>query len=341
VYISYISDERRGAGTKQSERHGWSECLKAAGALAGRPFGLPVRVAPYRVSPSSRCLPMDGGPGSARSAAGGVTAQRRSYQLFTKAWRNSDRQRHDHMKRQQAQTRHCRKRGDSLSAFCPVAHDCRLNLLPLSMIVAEDKLYFCSGPKPARLRLERYQQRAFAMRIPAFSLLLLSLALPALADDGAPMANSGAGTNVDNSTMPTLSAHAIYLMGRVQMNGTELDRAVFWQDHSVTSVEQCDKLRIEGLATGWRAYHPYVRSTAGMSYRVDYRCVESAERMTAYRPGIPFENFYLIRSGGNELHLQPFNGFFACHNAMAAHGEATSMESFCASTSQRTLQEPR
>lgn len=181
------------------------------------------------------------------------------------------------------------------------------------------------------------------MRIPALT-LLLCLTLPAFADDSFPTPDATAASaapsgNLDevNGGVPDLPSGTIYLMGRVQLAGTELDQAVFWQDRSVTTLDECNKVRDAGVTTGWTAFHPYLRTYRGMSYKVDYRCVTAQQRMSMFRYGFPFDSFYLVRSANNQLHLQPYNSFFACQNAMNARGLQISLDNFCASTSQHVV----
>jgi hypothetical protein len=183
------------------------------------------------------------------------------------------------------------------------------------------------------------------MRISLLTALLFTLALPALADDSfsttepAPTADSAAP---DETTAVTiLPTGTVYLMGRIQRAGTELDQAVFWQDHMVSSVEQCEKVRKDGTTTGWTAFHPFLRTVKGMSYKVDYRCVKADQKLSIYRAGSHFESFYLIRTDDSRLRLQPFNSFFACHDFMVAHGMQTSINNYCAATSQRLVSKKR
>lgn len=187
------------------------------------------------------------------------------------------------------------------------------------------------------------------MRTTALTLLLASLALPALADNdfptptvdsGAPPSPPASADDISGGT-PDMPTGTVFLLGRVQLAGTELDQAIFWQDRTITTVEACEKVRMNRPTMGWTAFHPYLRTYRGMSYKVDYRCVQGTQRMTMFRYGVPFENFYMVHSDGNKLRLEPFRSFFACQNALAGRGMEVNTDHFCASTSQMVVQHNR
>jgi hypothetical protein len=187
------------------------------------------------------------------------------------------------------------------------------------------------------------------MRTTALIALLASLSLPALAEvvttNGFPTptadssAPPAAPTSADDmGATPNMPTGTIFLLGRVQLAGTELDQAIFWQDRTVTTVEACEKIRQNRVTLGWTAFHPYLRTYRGMSYKVDYRCVQGTQRLTAFRYGVPFENFYLVHSDGAKLRLEPFHSFFACQNALTGRGMEINIDHFCAAASQTVVQ---
>lgn len=158
-------------------------------------------------------------------------------------------------------------------------------------------------------------------------------AAPAL--NSASPSESSAG---DDGGTPELPAGTIYLMTRVQLNGTDFGQVSFLQDKSITTLEACDKEREAGMTVGWGVYHPYLKTYKGMSYRVEYRCVVSDQRLSMFRYNQPLDNFYLVSTGqDSHLHLAAFRNFFSCRDHLDSHRQQQTLEHFCAKTGQRTL----
>lgn len=129
----------------------------------------------------------------------------------------------------------------------------------------------------------------------------------------------------------------IYLLSRVQLTGTDLTQVVFIQDRTITTLEDCERQRAQGLTTGWQSYRHYLKTHKGVSYKVDYRCVFSNKRLSAWRTGIPLDQSYLVRAGNNNLRLTKYRNFFECRNAMERQGLKESLNTFCANSSQTYL----
>lgn len=144
----------------------------------------------------------------------------------------------------------------------------------------------------------------------------------------------------DSTTLPP--GPGIYLVARFKLTGTDFTQVVFLKHSAITTLEACEAERNAGLTTGWNYYSRYYLKTfKGISYKVDYRCVESAQRIAYWRNGVPYDNFYLVRTTDSKLRVEAYNNFFACRRALNPGKEEENIDAFCTMSSQAILKEPK
>ena len=181
------------------------------------------------------------------------------------------------------------------------------------------------------------------MRITVLACLLLTLALPALADDtqsanstpAAPSAASGVAAAPAGSDgtggVAQLPSGTVYLLQEVEPNGSDFAEAILLEDKAITTLEDCEKARSEGQTTEWGFYHPQLRKYRGLPSRVDFRCVVSDQQLSAFRYRAPLEYYYLLSiDADSKLHIVQHKNFFACRNALSSK----TADHFCAEMSQ-------
>jgi hypothetical protein len=152
----------------------------------------------------------------------------------------------------------------------------------------------------------------------------------------------------DISTPPAESIEAlaapgarIYLATRIKLSGTDLTQVVFFQHPAMSDMESCEAERSRGLMNQWSYFgRYYLKTLKGVSYKVDYRCVESEVRLSYWRQGNPNSISYLVRTGDNKLKVSDHKNFFECRNALRAVAQEESVDNFCAVSSQFVLPEP-
>lgn len=153
---------------------------------------------------------------------------------------------------------------------------------------------------------------------------------PATAPDTA-AATQAADASADTVAEPTAQ---IYLVTRIKLNGTDLTQVVFFRHNAITTLEACEAERNAGMTSGWNYFSRYyLKTLKGVSYGVDYRCVEGEQNMSVWRSGVPQDNFYLVRTTDNKLKVQSFKNFFACRDALGRRKEEN-IDAFCAISSQ-------
>lgn len=183
----------------------------------------------------------------------------------------------------------------------------------------------------------------------AAALFLSALIGPALAatEVAAPApppaaATPAAGTSAEAApakpdvTEPTEDPTAqVYLLTRIKLNGTDLTQVVFFRHNAMNTMEACETERNAGMTTGWNYFSRYyLKTLKGVSYKVDYRCVEGDQNMSVWRKGVPQDKFYLVRSTDNKLKVQTYKNFFACRDALRSATKEENIDVFCALSSQ-------
>lgn len=154
----------------------------------------------------------------------------------------------------------------------------------------------------------------------------------------APVASPATDATAEAVTEPTAQ---VYLVTRIKLNGTDLTQVVFFRHNAITTMEACEAERNAGMTTGWNYFSRYyLKTLKGVSYGVDYRCVEGEQNMSVWRSGVPQDNFYLVRTTDNKLKVQPFKNFFACRDALGRRKEET-IDAFCALSSQVEKPKPK
>jgi hypothetical protein len=150
---------------------------------------------------------------------------------------------------------------------------------------------------------------------------------PAAASTPAPATDTAADTTTEPGTQ-------IYMVTRIKLNGTDLTQVVFFRHNAITTMEACEAERNAGMTSGWNYFSRYyLKTLKGVSYGVDYRCVEGEQNMSVWRSGVPQDNFYLVRTTDNKLKVQAYKNFFACRDALGRRKEET-IDAFCALSSQ-------
>jgi hypothetical protein len=159
-------------------------------------------------------------------------------------------------------------------------------------------------------------------------------ATSATAKAAAPAAPAAATAPADAAADPLW----VYMVTRIKLTGTDLTQVVFFQHNAITTMEACEAERQAGLSTGWNYFSRYyLRTLKGISYRVDYRCVESKQKLAYWRQGVPLDISYLVSTVDNRLVIKPYRNFFDCRDALQAITKTENIDHFCATSSQAVL----
>lgn len=203
-----------------------------------------------------------------------------------------------------------------------------LSIIPFAL-ESDGDVYDSLGLLAAWLAASHHSLNRSLMRILLLALLMIGASVPGWAEDSALAPTDGSA-----STVPPPNPGKVYLVGRIQNSGTDMEQVVLWRDRSVHSLEECNAARKSSLTSGWTAYHPRFRAFAGMSYKVEYRCVQVQQALTSFHLGTPYDYVYQVHIDGDSLKLTPAKSYIACKQKLENKGVQPSIENFCASATQ-------
>lgn len=150
-----------------------------------------------------------------------------------------------------------------------------------------------------------------------------------------------AAAPADEAITPVDPDAMTYLVARIKLTGTDLTQVVFFRHAAITTMEACEEERNAGLTTGWNHYSRYyLKTLKGISYKVEYLCVQGEQRMASWQRGVPTDHFYLVRTRDKKLQVTRHANFFACRTALRAITREEDMDTFCAISSQAIMKTP-
>ncbi|MGH8492914.1 MAG: hypothetical protein ACRERR_07385 [Moraxellaceae bacterium] len=164
------------------------------------------------------------------------------------------------------------------------------------------------------------------------------------ASPSTPIAPAATGTDISSPPADAATVAApgprIYLVTRIKLSGTDLTQVVFFQHPAMNTMEACEAERAGGLMNNWTYFgRYYLKTLKGVSYKVDYRCVESDIRLAYWRQGTPNNISYLVRTTDNKLQASSHENFFDCRHALRVVAKEESVDNFCGVSSQAILKE--
>lgn len=192
------------------------------------------------------------------------------------------------------------------------------------------------------------------MRYPSFALAALLFAAPALAAEpvtpvappAAPApaaAGAAAPAGVAPAEAPAEAAPPswVYMVVRVKLADNDITQVAFLRHPAITTLEACEQERAAGMMQGWRYYNRYYFKTLkGISYKIDFRCVEGQQYMAYWRAGDLLNHYHLVRTTEGKLDARPYETFFACRRALHKVTAGESIDAFCGVGSQAITQPP-
>ena len=89
----------------------------------------------------------------------------------------------------------------------------------------------------------------------------------------------------------------VYLVASVQLGGSNLAQSIFLHEPQITTLEECQEaVRVGQRDRDWQRYHHiFMRDRfQGFTGHLDYRCVFSAQRFSAWNDRARYSHPYLI-----------------------------------------------
>lgn len=200
------------------------------------------------------------------------------------------------------------------------------------------------------------------MRYLPFALAALLLSGPALAADAPAPAVAPAGAEADRPALPPAATPAdqpgatpdasaatepaappswVYMVVRVKLTDTDITQVAFLRHPAITTLEACEQERAAGMMQGWRYYNRYYFKTLkGISYKIDFRCVDGRQYLSPWRAGDASNRYYLVRTTDATLKAEPQDSFFACRRALRKVTAEEGIDAFCGVASQAITEPP-
>lgn len=182
-------------------------------------------------------------------------------------------------------------------------------------------------------------------------LALVALLSPALALDGTPAAAPSPAPAKTTPANPAASAPAaaeeagpptwIYMVARVKLTDTDLTQVSFLRHPAIDSLEACEAERTAGLTTGWRHFNRhYFKTLKGISYKVDFRCVEGTQYLATWYKGGQSNRNFLVKTTEGKLEVTKHASFFDCRRDLRKHAREETIDLFCGMASQDITEAP-
>lgn len=172
-------------------------------------------------------------------------------------------------------------------------------------------------------------------------------AAPAPAEKAAPLPPAATQAQASDGSEPAGEAVEagppswIYMVVRVKLTDTDITQVAFLRHPAITTLEACEAERAAGMMSGWRYYNRYYFKTLkGISYKIDFRCVDGLQYLSPWSPGTLQNRYYLVRTAGGNLDAQPQDSFFACRRALRKVSAEESIDAFCGVASQAITEPP-
>lgn len=146
--------------------------------------------------------------------------------------------------------------------------------------------------------------------------------------------NADTATATEEET-PDEVTTPVYLVARIKLSGTDLTQVIFFHHSALNTLEACEIERNAGLTTGWNYFSLRgLKTPKGVSYKVDYLCVESEQRLSYWNRRLPMDQFYFVRTTDKKLVIEAQSNFFHCRRVLRERTREESIDAFCALSSQ-------
>lgn len=130
-------------------------------------------------------------------------------------------------------------------------------------------------------------------------------------------------------------ADNVYMIGRVNIQGTTYAQVVFFSHKDITTLEACEKEVAYGRNGQWQHYSHDVKKAAGMSVAVNYLCRSTPLTLSKWQPRDRYDLVYEVDIRDNGLKLVEHNTYAECVRHFKDKKVEETYEYFCAKANQR------
>lgn len=131
------------------------------------------------------------------------------------------------------------------------------------------------------------------------------------------------------------NADNVYMLGRVNIQGTTYAQVVFFSHKDITTLEACEKEVMYGRTGQWQHYGHLVKKVAGMAVAVNYICRKSPVQLVTWQPRERYDIVYEVDIRNDGLKLTRHDTYADCVGHFRQQKLQESHEHFCAKANQR------
>lgn len=143
------------------------------------------------------------------------------------------------------------------------------------------------------------------------------------------------------SVVSGVRAESVYMVARLNIQGTTYAQVVFFRDDNVNSLERCEREVMYGRNGQWQYYGHLVRRIAGMSIGANYTCRVSPLELPAWHAGNRYDNVYGVDLREGQLRLVSYANYAECVGDFRKRQQPETHEYFCAKANQRVESTPQ
>ena len=133
-----------------------------------------------------------------------------------------------------------------------------------------------------------------------------------------------------------VQADNVYMLGRLNIQGTTYAQVVFFSHKDITTLEACEKEVAYGRNNQWQHYSHEVKKAAGMSVAVNYICRSTSLALSKWQPRDRYDFVFEVDIRNNGLKLVEHNTYAECVRHFKDQKIEETYEHFCAKANQRT-----
>ncbi|RLT93055.1 hypothetical protein [Ketobacter sp.] len=137
-----------------------------------------------------------------------------------------------------------------------------------------------------------------------------------------------------------LAENPVFLLGKLNIQGTTYTKVVFFYDRAVTDIKTCEREIYLGRMGQWQYYGHVVHKGKGLSANMNYFCRTSSYNISAWHPAAGYDYIYQLDMRENDFKVKPFESYAKCLGDLRKSVPDETHEFFCARANQEVTQPP-
>ena len=141
-------------------------------------------------------------------------------------------------------------------------------------------------------------------------------------------------------TTDVLAENPVFLLGKLNIQGTTYTKVVFFYDRDVTDIKTCEHEIYLGRMGQWQYYGHVVHKGKGLSANMNYFCRTSSYNISAWYPAAGYDYIYQLDMRDNDFKVKQFDSYAKCLGDLRTSVKDETHEFFCARSNQEVTRPP-